>query len=103
MIAEYCALAEVTKEVMWLRKLAVVLNLETDTTTPVNINSNNAIKLIKKPGYSATTRWLSNCYYFVKEAIANKDIELNHIPGDINPVDQVRGICGTVRNKKPGY
>ncbi|KAJ5111759.1 hypothetical protein NUU61_001389 [Penicillium alfredii] len=53
----------------------------------IKTDSDNAVALLKKDGYSSTTEWIDNRYFFVKEAMKEGLIELILISDDDNIAD----------------
>ena len=86
-IAEFCALTAAVKEAIWLKKLTVALKLERPGPVIVYCDSSNALDIVSKPGYSSTTKWVDNRYFFVRDAVNNGLVEFKWIDGKINPAD----------------
>ncbi|CEL09510.1 hypothetical protein ASPCAL12645 [Aspergillus calidoustus] len=89
-IAELIAFDAAVKEALYIRKLAVALGMRGDDK-PLRIlsDSDNAIKMVKKPNLAATpsVRWLDNRWFFVHELVQDKKIEFQHIDGVKNTAD----------------
>jgi Reverse transcriptase (RNA-dependent DNA polymerase) len=86
-IAEFCALTAAVKEAIWLRKLTVALDLEKPGPVTVYCDSSNALDIVKKTGYSSSTKWVDNRYFFVRDAYTRGDIEFRWIDSHSNPAD----------------
>ena len=86
-IAEFCALTAAVKEAIWLRKLTVALGLEKPGPVTVYCDSSNALDIVKRTGYSSSTKWVDNRYFFIRDAYNRGDIEFRWIDGHSNPAD----------------
>lgn len=87
-ITEFVVFDRAVKEALYIRKLAVALELrDDDTPIQININGNNAVDLIAKVGFSNTLKWIDNRFYFVKDILEAGKIAFQHINGIENPAD----------------
>lgn len=86
-IAEFCALSTATKEAIWLKKLTVALGLEAPGPTTIYSDSANAIGIVNKCGYTSTTKWIDNRYFFVRDAVQKGLVKIEWIDGKTNPAD----------------
>jgi hypothetical protein len=89
-ITEIITFDTAVKEVLYIRKLAISLGLrEDDKPLLILSNSDNAIKMVKKPNLPATpsARWLDNKWFFVHELVQAKKVEFKHINGSKNIAD----------------
>src|SRR5205814_4744190 len=85
MEAEYMALTEATKELIWIRNLLMELgyiNNKTDTKSPTDLYSDNqsAIALAKNPVSHARAKHIDIRHHFIREAIQDKIIWVQYIP-----------------------
>ena len=82
--AEYVALSDATKEVMYLRDLLESLNIRLDSPTALycdfNCDSRSAIHMSAETGLSRRTRHIAVRYHLVRAAVADSLIELRWIP-----------------------
>jgi hypothetical protein len=87
-VAELIAFDRTVKEALFIRKLALALNLPIpDGPIEISTDSLNAINVFKKVGFDSTTKWLDNRFLFVKDFIEKGDIQFRHIDGTSNPAD----------------
>ena len=86
-IAEFCALTTAIKEAIWLKKLTTAIGLEKPGPVTVYCDSANALDVVNKKGYSSTTKWVDNRYFFIRDAVENGQIEFKWIDGTMNPAD----------------
>lgn len=86
-LAEFCALTTAAKEAIWLKKLTVAMGLEKPGSVILYTDSANAIDIVKKNGYSSTTKWIDNRYFFIRDMIQNGQIEIKWIEGTMNLAD----------------
>ena len=87
--AEYVALSDATKEVMYLRDLLESLNIRLDSPTALycdfNCDSRSAIHMSAETGLSRRTRHIAVRYHLVRAAVADSLIELRWIPTTASP------------------
>lgn len=76
--AEYMAASYAAKEAMWLRKLAMDLNLKCETTLIYGDNQ-AAITLVKNPISSMRSKHIDVMYHFTRELVARNEIEFRYI------------------------
>lgn len=97
-IAEFCALTAAVKEAIWLKKLTVALGLERPGPVTVYCDSANALDVVGKAGYSSTTKWVDNRYFFVRDAVSKGLVEFKWIDGKINPADGLTKPLDTTKH-----
>ncbi|PIL25828.1 transcription factor [Ganoderma sinense ZZ0214-1] len=87
--AEYIALTHATKEAIWLRYvLSDILHPEL-ATFPVRLHSDNrsAIALAKDNAFHSRTKHIDIRFHFIREAVDNRDIVLEHRRTEDMPAD----------------
>lgn len=77
--AEYMALAEVTKEAIWIRKFLDSLGYTQTTPTLLMEDNMGAIELAKNPVHHSRTKHIDIRHHFVREKLASNEIELCYI------------------------
>jgi hypothetical protein len=89
-IAELIAFDDAVKEGLYVKKLAIALELRSDSgPLTIRTDSANALKLLQKPGFPSnrTVRWINNKYFFVYEELQQGNIQFTHIEGKKNVAD----------------
>ena len=85
--AEYIALTEGTKQLIWLRRFLTDLGF--DQSQPTSIRSDNlgAITLSHDMSYHARTKHISVTYHFIGKRVASNEVALTYVRSKENPVD----------------
>lgn len=84
--AEYMALANATKQYIWLRR---GLHQLIGTTIPMALSTDNvsAIDLANNPKLNDATKHIDIAYHFTRERVTDGTLTLLHIPGTENLAD----------------
>jgi transposase InsO family protein len=85
--AEYVALAEATKEAMWLRGLLDELGLRPRAPTLIHIDNQGAAKLAFKPAGHGRTKHIETRYHLVRHVVREGVVTLRYIPTAEQPAD----------------
>ena len=85
--AEYIALTEGTKQLVWLRRF--LLDLGFDQSHPTSIRSDNlsAITLSHDATYHAWAKHINVAYHYIREKVASNEATLIYIKAKENPAD----------------
>jgi hypothetical protein len=75
---KYVTVAEVTKEMVWLRKILKDLEEKQVNSTPLLVDNNFAIKLAKNPRFHDQTNHINTKYHLIQYHIEPKTIHLIH-------------------------
>ena len=75
--AEYVAVAEATKEIVWLRKILEDLQEKQENSTPLLVDNNSAIKLAKNPRFHDQTKHINTKYHLIRHHVEAKTIHLH--------------------------
>jgi hypothetical protein len=80
--SEYMALTEATKELKWVRTLLAELGYSNGSTEPTDLftDSQSALALAKNPVSHAHAKHIDLRHHFIREAIQDKIIWVQHIP-----------------------
>ena len=79
--AEYISICSATKEAIWLTQ--VISSLVDDSNKQpimINIDNDGSIDLAKKVSVSQRTKHIDIRYHFIRDALADKKVILQHIP-----------------------
>ena len=77
--AEYIALSEATKEVIWIQQLLKDLGYQQKAQTTLYIDNQSAILLTKNPIMHTRIKHIDICHYFIREHLDDEDITLEYI------------------------
>src|SRR5438477_7855715 len=103
MEAEYMALTEATKELKWVRQLLAELGYDGDSMNePTGLYSDNqsAIALAKNPVSHARAKHIDLRHHFIREAILDKIVWLQHIPTSEMTADSLTKALGREKHEK---
>jgi transposase InsO family protein len=98
--AEYIAIAEASRELLWIRRLLEDFHIE--QTKPIRIYEDNqsAIKLIKTGESRNKTKHIDVKYHFVTDLEKKKIIEIRYCPTTEMIADMMTKPLGAVKLKK---
>ena len=78
--AEFIATSLACRELLWTRQLLSELQIAQQTATPMYIDNQGAIALIRNPQTHARTKHINVLYMFVREAHARREIDATFVP-----------------------
>lgn len=84
--AEYMAVAEASKELVWLKTFLEELGKK-QADYSLHCDNESAVKLAKNPVYHGKTKHIGMRYHFVRGLICDGTINLKNISGAKNPAD----------------
>ncbi|GAA0158500.1 transmembrane signal receptor [Lithospermum erythrorhizon] len=96
--AEYVAMAEAVKEMIWLQTFLKELNLEHGSNT-LYCDSQSAIYLAKNPVFHARTKHIGLRYHFIRSVLENGVLNLEKIPDERNPADMFTNVVNKEKLK----
>ena len=99
--AEYIAYKEAFKEAIYINSLlsefpSYIRNLFSNTST-IFTDSQSAIALVKDLLFHMRTKYVAISYYFIKEKIASKELELVYYPTNILLADSFTKAVPTIK------
>ena len=74
--AEYMAIAEVAKEVMWLRIILIEMNVNVITPTIIYVDNQSAKKISENDTEHDRTKHIDIRHYFIRDLINSGEIKL---------------------------
>ena len=92
--AEYMALAIATQEVMWIRYLLKEMGVTCKTATTVHAYNKLAICIATNQGYKPRAKHIDLRVHFVRDHIEQGEIQLKHVPSDMQLVDYLTKPLG---------
>jgi hypothetical protein len=72
------AMAEATKEIVWLRKILADLHVKQVNSTLLLVDNTYAIKLVKNPIFHDRTKHINTKYHLIRYHVEAKTIHLRH-------------------------
>ena len=84
--AEYMALAEATKEGLWLRDMCEEMGFKLHSFK-LNCDSQSAIYLAKSSAHHDRTKHIDRKYHFIRDVVAEGKVHLSKIHTSKNPAD----------------
>nr|KYP46555.1 Retrovirus-related Pol polyprotein from transposon TNT 1-94 [Cajanus cajan] len=86
--AEYIAISEAAKEMIWLKNFLSELGKE-QKNAPLFSDSQSAICLAKNPVFHSRCKHIQLRYHFIRELINDEELSLLKISGSENPADML--------------
>jgi hypothetical protein len=80
--AEYMAIADVVKEVEWMKELVEEMNYVVKKPMKMKSDNLSAGFMAKNEGEHDRTKHISTRYHFIKERISSKDIDIDWVPSE---------------------
>ncbi len=78
--AEYVALCEATKKVVWMRRVLADLGLEQKEPTMIWEDNQAAIALTDNPGQHPKVKHIATRYHYTREAVGDKEVKIKFCP-----------------------
>ena len=92
--AEYIALADCIKDVIWARQLLSDLGRAPTTATLVSSDNQAAIKLVRNPIYHRRTKHIDVRHHFIRDEQEKGTISVEFIPTNAQPADMLtKSLC----------
>ena len=98
--AKFIASTSATQELIWLRGLLSSINYLSCTATPLLINNQEAILLIKNSLSSKHSKYIELHYYFICEKFTNRTIAAKYISTDKQLADSLTKALTGIKFKK---
>jgi hypothetical protein len=86
--AEYVAVTEASKELIWLQGLLTELGFEQEMNV-LHSDSQSAIHLAKNSAFHSRTKHIDMCYHFIRSLIEDGVLKLVKIAGSKNSADML--------------
>ena len=99
MEAEYMALSDCSRQVVWVRQVLKELGLPLKPT-PLNIDNEGAIFTAENPITEHRSKHIDIRYHYIREVIERKHVELFHVADDENPADMLTKNLGRIKHGK---
>lgn len=98
--AEYMAVGEVTKEVLWIKNMISELHLEVPLPVTIHEDNNGCLNLSKNPVHHSRTKHIDIRHHFLRDHVQSGDITLRAIRSQDMIADMLTKNLGTVQFQK---
>ena len=88
------ALTEATKELLWMRRFLTELGYRSDNPTDLFTDNQSALALAKNPVSHARAKHIDARHHFVRDAIQNNIVWVQHIPTEDMTADSLTKALG---------
>jgi hypothetical protein len=92
--AEYVALSETCKEILWLERVAKHFGIESTTPVRISTHSQSMMAMVENNRFSHRTKHIDTKFHFIKDLVENKKIELKYHPTATNVADLLTKSLG---------
>jgi hypothetical protein len=87
MEAEYIAISDAVKEVLWLNKLKKEISHDSKSVISLFVDNQSCLNFAKNPGQHSRAKHIDIRYNFVKEAVQSKEVDLRYCSTENNIAD----------------
>jgi len=98
--AEYMALSETIKEILYFRSLMNELGYEQHGPTRIYEDNNGALKLAKNSVFHDRSKHIDIKHHFIREALENAHIDVRRVSSKKNHADIFTKSLGTTMHKQ---
>ena len=98
--AKFIASTSATQKLIWLRGLLSSINYLSRTATPLLIDNQGVILLIKNSLSSKHSKHIELCYYFICEKFADRKIAAEYISTDKQLANSLTKSLASIKFKK---
>lgn len=108
--AEYVALTETCREVVWLKRIAKEFNITMPKSATINTDSQSCIALIENHRTGGRTKHMDTKYHYIKDVVRSGEVTLKYHPTETNiadlmtkplggtKIEALRGLAGLTHN-----
>lgn len=94
--AEYYAITETVKEILWLQSLLEDFNSQAEMPTTILTDNQSSICMIENADFMQRTKYIGVRYHYIRDYIEKKIIKLSYCPSEYNIADMMtKPLCGT--------
>jgi hypothetical protein len=95
--AEYVALTDTCKELIWIRRVAKGFGVAIDGPMKVYTDSQSAMAMCTNQKFSHRTKHIDTKYYFIKDMVDKGQLNLEYHPTETNIADLMTKLLGSVK------
>lgn len=97
-VAEYIAITEAVKDVIWTRCLLSELGLGQRESTPIHVDNTAARQLAADPKFHSRTKHIDVKFHFIREHVTNKEVQLLSVSTHQQRADCLTKSLGPTKN-----
>ena len=98
--AEYMALTKATEELLWIRRFLTELGYGNDSPIDLVTDNQSALALAKNPVSHARVKHIEARHHFVRDAIQDNIVWVQHIPTENMTADSLTKALGHKKHWK---
>ena len=98
--AEYIALSEACKEVLWIKEVTKHFEVEHNRPALVYTDNQSAIALVDNPKFSNRTKHINAKYHFIKDLVEKDEVMIRYHPTSTNIADMLTKPLGGEKIKQ---
>jgi hypothetical protein len=87
MEAEYMALANTSRENIWIRQLFTEIGELPSSPTPIFVDNQGTIEYTANAGFHARSKHIDIRHHFIRDSIASHEAVIHHCASDENTAD----------------
>ena len=97
--AEYIALTETCKEVVWLKELAKGFDIDAEVFRKVKLCTDNqsCMAIVKNENFSNRTKHIDARYHYIRSLVTDGKVYLEYVPTEVNIADLLTKPLGPTR------
>lgn len=98
--AEFMAATEAAKQAIWLQELLAKVTGELCEKVKIRVDNKSAIALTKNPVFHGRSKHIHRRYHFIRECVENEQVEVEHVPGNVQKADILTKALGRIKFKE---
>jgi Reverse transcriptase (RNA-dependent DNA polymerase)/gag-polypeptide of LTR copia-type/GAG-pre-integrase domain len=98
--SEYTTAAATGCEIMWMRDFLDEIGYDISGPSTLYLDSNSALQVAKNPEHQSTMKHVNRNYHWIRERVADGDIQITHVPGTENVADIFTKPLGFIKFDK---
>jgi hypothetical protein len=95
--AEFVASTSASQEILWLRNLFHELGYTDPSASLLFIDNRSALSVAKNPEHHGRMKHLDLRFYWLRDEVAKRTINMTHIPTDVMAADIMTKALGSVK------
>lgn len=97
--AEYVALCETAKELIWLRNLVRDFGIQIEGPINIKTDSQSAMAMTSNQKLNNRSKHIDIRFHFIKDMVEQKQLQLEYVPTEDNQADMLTKPLGSVKLK----
>jgi hypothetical protein len=85
--AEYVAMADATKEALWIRHMLSEVHPESSLIVPIHCDNQSALAIAKDNKFHQRTKHIAIRHHFIRDTVRDNEISIHYIPTTDNIAD----------------